>query len=46
MAEARDFHCYSHVFENLGKETIPSDRTVEEGTPAVLLQSGLNENWW
>ena len=21
-------------------------RRVEEGTPAVLLQSGLNENWW
>ena len=25
MAEARDFHCYSHVFENLGKKTVPSD---------------------
>ena len=25
MAEARDFHCYSHVFENLGNRTIPSD---------------------
>ena len=25
MAEARDFNCYSHVFENLGKRTIPSD---------------------
>ena len=24
-AEARDFHCYSHVFENLGNRTIPSD---------------------
>ena len=24
MAEARDFHCYSHVFENLGNQTIPS----------------------
>ena len=24
MAEARDFHCYSHVFENLGKRSIPS----------------------
>ena len=28
MAEARDFHCYSHVFENLGKRTIPSDRAA------------------
>ena len=26
MAEARDFHCHSHVFENLGNRTIPSDR--------------------
>ena len=25
MAEARDFHCYSQVFENLVKESIPSD---------------------
>ena len=25
MAEARDFHCSSHVVENLGKKTIPSD---------------------
>ena len=28
MAEARDFHCYSHVFENLGKTTIPSDHAA------------------
>ena len=28
MAEARDFHCYSHVFENLGKRTIPSDHAA------------------
>ena len=28
MAEARDFHCYSHVFENLVKQTIPSDHAV------------------
>ena len=28
MAEARDFHCYSHVFENLGNRTIPSDQAV------------------
>ena len=25
MAEARDFHCFSHVFENLKNRTIPSD---------------------
>ena len=25
MAEARDFHCYSHVFESLEKRSIPSD---------------------
>ena len=24
VAEARDFHCYSHVFENVGNWTIPS----------------------
>ena len=28
MAEARDFQCYSHVFENLGKRTIPSDHVA------------------
>ena len=28
MAEARDFHCYSHVFENLGNQSIPSDHAV------------------
>ena len=25
MAEVRDFHCYSHVFENLVNRSIPSD---------------------
>ena len=25
MTEARDFHCSTHVVENLGKKTIPSD---------------------
>ena len=25
MAEVRDFHCHSHVFENMGNWTIPSD---------------------
>ena len=28
MAEARDFHCYSHVFENLGNRAIPSDHAA------------------
>ena len=28
MAEARDFHCYFHVFENLGKRSIPSDHAA------------------
>ena len=28
MAEARDFHCSSHVAENLGKKIIPRDRAA------------------
>ena len=28
MAEARDFHCSSHVFENLGNRTIPGDHAA------------------
>ena len=28
MAEARDFHCYSHVFENLGNPFIPSEQAA------------------
>ena len=28
MAEARDFDCYSHVFENVGNRTIPSDHAA------------------
>ena len=28
LAEARDFHCYSHVFENLVNRTIPSDHAA------------------
>ena len=27
-AEARDFHCSSHLVENLGKKTIPSDHAA------------------
>ena len=26
VAEARDFHCYSHVSDNVGDGSIPSDR--------------------
>ena len=28
MAEARAFHCYSHVSENLGERSIPSDHVA------------------
>ena len=28
MAEARDFHCYSHVSDNLGERSIPSDHVA------------------
>ena len=28
MAEARDFHCYPHVFENRENRTIPSDHAA------------------
>ena len=28
VAEAQDFHCCSHVFENLGNRTIPSDHAA------------------
>ena len=28
MAEARDFHCKSHVFKNLGERSIPSDHAA------------------
>ena len=28
LAEARDFHGYSHVFENLVNRTIPSDHAA------------------
>ena len=29
MVEARDFHCYSYVFENSGKRSIPYDHADE-----------------
>ena len=28
VAEARDFHCYSHVSDNLGQRSIPSDHVA------------------
>ena len=28
MAEARDFHCYSHVSDNVGEGSIPSDHVA------------------
>ena len=28
MTEARDYHCSSHVFENLGERSIPSDHVA------------------
>ena len=28
MAEARDFHCSSHVLENLGERSVPSDHAA------------------
>ena len=28
VAEARDFHCYSHVFENLLNQSLPSDHAA------------------
>ena len=31
MAEARDFHCYSHVPENIGQRSIPSYHAAVRG---------------
>ena len=28
MAAARNFHCYSHVFENFGKRSLPNDHAA------------------
>ena len=28
MAQAGDFHCYTHVFRNLGERSIPSDHAA------------------
>ena len=35
MAEARDFHCCSHVFENLGERSIPSDHAAVRVGPNI-----------
>ena len=37
MAEARDFHCYSHVTDNLGERSIPSDHV----TVRIVIQEPL-----
>ena len=38
MAEARDFHCYSLVFENLGERSVP-------GTRGVTKANGIQVGW-
>ena len=38
MAEVRDFHCYSHVFENLENRTIPSDHAAVR----LVIQKPIN----
>ena len=40
MAEARDFHCCSHVFENLGNRSIPSDHAAVR----LVIQKPCNVN--
>ena len=49
MAEARDFHCYSHVFENVGNRTIPSDHAAVRlviHTPTNREQQGKRIPSW
>ena len=46
LAEARDFHCYSHDFENLGNRTIPSDHeagllVIQKPTTRRHLSKGI-----
>ena len=38
MAEARDFHCHSHVSDNLGERSIPSDHVAAR----IVLQKPTN----
>ena len=54
LAETRDFRCYSHVFENLGKQTIPSDHSavrfvIQEPTnwehQRKRIPSWMSKNW-
>ena len=43
VAEARNFHCYSHVCENFGKRSLPNDHAVVR----VVIQkrmSGCNQD--
>ena len=49
MAEARDFHCYSHVFENLVKRSIPSDHAgvrMDIQKPTIRGQQGKRIPSW
>ena len=39
VAEARDFHCFSHVFENLGNRSIPSDHAAVR----IVIQKPSNQ---
>ena len=39
VAEARDFHCYSHVSENLGNQSIPSDHAAVR----IVIQKPSNQ---
>ena len=39
VAEARDFHCYSHVSENLGNRSIPSDHAAVR----IVIQKPSNQ---
>ena len=49
LAEARDFQCYSRVFENLGKRSIPSDHAavrVVIQKPTVRVHQGKRIPSW
>ena len=49
MAEARDFHCYFHVFENLENWTIPSDHAryvFSFKKPTIRVQQGKRIPSW
>ena len=40
MAETRDYHCSSHVLENLGERSIPSDHAAVR----IVLQFGVTRS--